>query len=102
MTREYYTVNEVAGRLGVTPEYVRELLRRSEIDGSGKIKGIKVGKEWRINPKSVDVFLGVEVDTISYKKDLRIKELEGKVIQYEVQINALKGMINTFNNLIHT
>ena len=57
MIKEYYTVKDAAEKLGVTPEYVREILKRGQIDNSIKLKGNKVGKEWRINQSSVNAFL---------------------------------------------
>ena len=52
----FITVKETAERLGVTAAYVRELLNRGQYDRSIKLKGKKVGREWRVDPKSVDAF----------------------------------------------
>lgn len=101
MIKQYYTVKETAERLGVTPEYVREILKRGEVDNSIKLKGNKIGKEWRINPSSVNTFLGIDMDSESYKKDIKIKELEGKIKTYELQLSTLKNMIYTFQNLVN-
>lgn len=94
------TVREAAEKLGVTPEYVREILNRSQHDKSIKLKGTKIGKEWRIISKSINDFLGINVDEESYKKDLYIKELEGKVKSLETQILAFKSIASSLNNVI--
>ncbi|WP_252234773.1 excisionase family DNA-binding protein [Clostridium sp. ZS1] len=100
ITRKYKTVSEAAQQLGVTNEYVRELLNRALVDKSIKLRGTKVGKEWRIDPKSVNDLLGINVDEESYKKDLYIKELEGKIKTYEVQVNSFKTLASTLQQLI--
>lgn len=86
IARPYKKVPEASQQLGVTNEYVRELLNRAQYDKSIKLKGTKMGKEWSIDPKSINEFLGINVDEESYKKDLYIKELEGKVKVYEIKI----------------
>lgn len=98
--RLYATVKEVAEKLGVTEAYVRELLNRTQYDKSIKLKGTKVGKEWRIDPKSINEYLGIDIDEESYKKDLYIKELEGKVRSLETQILAFKSVASSLNNII--
>jgi coenzyme F420-reducing hydrogenase alpha subunit len=96
----YATSVEAAEKIGVTPEYIRELLNRGQYDKSIKLRGTKVGKEWRIDPKSINDFLGINVDEQSYKKDLYIKELEGKVETYQIQIEAFRSVANSLNNII--
>lgn len=94
------TVKEAAEKLGVTPEYVREILNRSQHDKSIKLKGTKIGKEWRVNSQSINDFLGINVDEESYKKDLYIKELEGKVKNLETKIQAFTQVASSLNNII--
>ena len=47
-----YTIEEVAKKLQITENTLRRLLRNK------KIKGLKVGKEWRIKEIDLDEFLG--------------------------------------------
>ena len=100
IARPYKTVPEAAQQLGVTNEYVRELLNRAQHDKSIKLKGTKVGKEWRIDPKSINDFLGIDRDEESYKKDLEIAELKGKIKSYEMQLQAFKSVASSLNNII--
>jgi excisionase family DNA binding protein len=49
--REVYTVRDVAQRLHLTPETVRDYLQE------GKLKGFKVGKQWRVREQDLEVFI---------------------------------------------
>ncbi|MCK5612238.1 helix-turn-helix domain-containing protein [Candidatus Pacearchaeota archaeon] len=48
--RNYYTVQQVAEKLDVTEEWVRDLINAKEI------KAIKIGK-WRIKQEDLDEFI---------------------------------------------
>lgn len=98
--RNWLTTDETADHLGVTPSYVRELLNRGQYDSSIKLKGTKCGKEWRIDRKSVNDYLGIEIDENNYKKDLYIKELEGKVKLYETKLQAFEVLAVTLQGLV--
>ena len=82
------TVKEAAEKIVVTEAYVREILNKGQYDKSIKLKGTKIGKEWRVSSQSINDFLGINIDEESYKKDLYIKELEGKVLSYEINVLA--------------
>ena len=77
--RDWLTTEEAAERTGHSPAYIREILNRAQYDKSIKLRGTKCGKEWRIDEKSVNEYLGIDINEKDYKKDLYIKELEGKV-----------------------
>jgi DNA-binding Lrp family transcriptional regulator len=94
------TVKEAAEKIGVTEAYIREILNRAQHDKSIKLKGTKVGKEWKVNSQSINDFLGINVDEESYKKDLYIKELEGKVKNLETKIQAFTQVASSLNNII--
>lgn len=96
----YSTVPEVSEKLGVTEAYVRELLNRAKVDKNIKLRGTKIGKEWRIDTKSVNEYLGINVDEKEYKKDLYIKELEGKVKTLEMKIKSFQTIANSLNQII--
>ncbi len=100
ITRSYATVKEASEKLGVTEAYVREILNRAQYDKSIKLKGTKIGKEWRVDSKSINEFLGINIDEKDYKKDVYIKELEGKVKTLETQIQAFKSVASSLNNII--
>jgi excisionase family DNA binding protein len=47
----FLTVEETAERLKVHPESVRDWLR------TGKLRGLKAGRQWRITESALDAFL---------------------------------------------
>ena len=49
--REVYTVRDVAQRLHLTTETIRDYLQE------GKLKGFKVGKQWRIREQELEAFI---------------------------------------------
>jgi excisionase family DNA binding protein len=57
---KFYTVDETAEILKVAPETVRRLLR------SGRLRGVKVGRSWRIPERAIEDFAGLpSTDTIT-------------------------------------
>ncbi|MFH1878932.1 MAG: helix-turn-helix domain-containing protein [Candidatus Omnitrophota bacterium] len=48
--KEYLTVPEVAEKLGLTDEWIRDLIRKKEI------KAVKIG-QWKINPEDLEEFI---------------------------------------------
>ena len=48
--RKYLTVEEVAKKLDITEEWVRDLIARKDI------KAVKIGK-WRIKPEDLEKFI---------------------------------------------
>jgi len=49
MVREkYYNTKEVSEMLSIGQEYLRQLLRE------GKVKGVKVGKRWKIKESDIE------------------------------------------------
>ena len=48
---EYKSINQVVDELGVHRNTVENWLR------SGKLKGVRAGKLWRISPEALDEFL---------------------------------------------
>ena len=51
MTEELLTPKEVAERLSVSPKSIRAWLRQ------GKLKGVRVGRLWRIRERDLEAFL---------------------------------------------
>jgi excisionase family DNA binding protein len=48
---QYYSADEIAEKLSLTPRVVRELLK------SGELKGIKIGRSWRVSESNLNKFL---------------------------------------------
>ncbi len=51
MAERLLTLEEVAERLAVAPKTIRDWLRE------GKLKGLKVGKLWRVREQDLEAFL---------------------------------------------
>lgn len=87
-------IEEVSSRIGATVPYTRELCRR------GEIKAKKVGKEWCIESKSVDEYLGIITSEEELKREIYIKELEGKIKHYEFVLGAIKGNLSNIELML--
>lgn len=94
----YLTVAEAAEMTGLSKAYIREILNRGKIDKSIKLKGTKVGKEWRIDTQSIYEYLGIQKSIISYEKELYIKDLENQIEVYKGQIYQFKNIIEVLHN----
>lgn len=58
-----FTPERVAERLSVRPKTVRDWLKR------GRIKGIKIGRLWRIRERDLDAFLSDQQDKMDDETD---------------------------------
>ncbi|MDU1825429.1 helix-turn-helix domain-containing protein [Clostridium sp.] len=91
---ELLKTDEVAEMLKKPRSYINNLIRQ------GKIKAIKSGKEYLIHLNEVNKYLGIETDEEIYKKELYIKELEGKLKAYEIQFSTVKNLVGTLESLV--
>ena len=88
MSNVVLSIKEAALRIKVSEANVRQLIKERKIAAS------KVGKEWRIPSDEIDRLLGIDTDIEWIKKDIYIKELEGKVKNYEIQFKAFKNIVS--------
>lgn len=96
--KAYSTVAEAAEIMGVTAAYVREILNRAKVDDTIKLKGTKLGKQWRIDTQSIYEYMGIQ--TSDSDKDAYIKELERQVKYYNGQLDHFKNILNMISTLI--
>lgn len=89
-----YKTTEVAGMMNKPVTTITNEIRK------GNIKATKVGKEYLIEKREIDRYLGIETNDESLKKDLKIKELEGKIKSYEIQMQAVKGIVGSLESVI--
>lgn len=94
MEKVMINIKEFAEKANLSEDHVRALLRE------GKVKGIKVGREWRISCKEVEKFLGINDSSQIVKMDRYIKELESKVERYEGKMCALTNVINSMTEIV--
>src|SRR5215212_4947783 len=67
----YRTAEEIAAELHVTRRTVYEWLR------SGRLRGVRAGRGWRIRPEDVDTFL--RLDAVPEETPARDREQRGEV-----------------------
>lgn len=94
IAKEMLTVQEFSGKADITVAYTRQLLRE------GKIKALKVGKEWRIYKEEANKYLGIVGDSKSMEMQLYITELEAKVKNFEMQIATFKNIVGTLESIV--
>lgn len=92
--KKMLSVEEFSQKANITVTYARQLLRE------GKIRGVKLGKEWIVDNKEVDIYLGITTDIEIVRKDMYIKELETKLKNYEMQINTFRNIVGTLGNIV--
>lgn len=90
--KEWYSVEEASKMLGVSKQTVREKLSIKEIKGS------KVGREWRIPKKEIDLVLGLE--SRDDEKENYIKELERENKYLRLQNETFKSIAGSLIKVI--
>jgi len=108
MREEYYTVEEVAGRIEVTPRTIRNYLKQ------GKLKGKKVGGKWRFSSEDVERLLSDPFHSLqsiddpiqTFTTDRTLIEGEARAMlvldfnSTQSNIESLKeSVINEYNNV---
>lgn len=93
-TTEVYSVEEFAIKAGITTAHARQLLREK------KLKGIKVGKSWKISKVEVNSYLGIETDVGAMEREILISELQNKLVLKESQLENLKSIVGVLANMV--
>ncbi len=91
---EFLKTDEVALELGKKREFITSEIRK------GKLKAVKSGGEYLISRRDLNTYLGIESEDELLRKDLIIKDLQIRLQNYEVKFQALKGMLNTIENMV--
>lgn len=85
------TVEEVAKEAKGNIQLIRKEIRE------GKLKAVKCGREYRVTREELNKYLGIEINEESLKRELYIKELEGKVKHLTFILNSVKGNLNNIS-----
>lgn len=80
MNKRYYSVNEVAERLGLHVRTVRTYVR------DGKLPAVRIGKQYRITPEALEAFAGGPVPAPARETAGRVRRVEASSI---VEIDAV-------------
>lgn len=91
---EMLSVDEFAQMANISLPHVRQLLREN------KIKGVKVGKTWRINREEVNNYLGITTDIKSMEREFMILELKAKLNATESQLENFKNIVGVLANMV--
>lgn len=92
MVKEWYSVEEASELLGVSKQTVRDNLSMK------RIKGNKVGREWRIPKVEIDLVLGIERK--DDKKEIYIRELEEEIKYLRLQNETFKNIADSLIKVI--
>lgn len=87
-------LKEVSEKYNINPNRLTLAIRQ------GKLKAVKTGKEYVVTLKEIHKYLGIETTSENMERELYIKELEGKIKNYEIQVGALKNCISMMQNVI--
>lgn len=93
-TKEVITVEEFSNMANLTLAHTRQLLRE------GKLKGVKVGKTWKITRDDAYSYLGIKTDLKKMELHVYVRELEEKIKYYEAQFYMVKDLVGTLDNAI--
>lgn len=66
----------------------------------GKLKAVKIGKEYVVTLNEIHKYLGIETTSEGMERELYIKELESKLKNYEIQISALKNCVSMMQDVM--
>lgn len=91
---DMYTVEEFAEKAKITTAHARQLLREK------KLKGIKVGKSWKISKVEVNSYLGIQTDIGTMEREILISELQNKLVLKESQLENLKSIVGVLANMV--
>ncbi len=80
MTSEYISVEEAARRLDLHVRTVRSYVR------SGRLKAVRIGKQYRITPADLECFMGRPIDSLTPAHVKRHRNIEVTNI---VQVDAV-------------
>lgn len=66
----------------------------------GKLKAVKSGNEYVVTLTEIHRYLGIETTSESLEREIYIKELESRIKNYEIQLNAIKNCVTMIDNVV--
>lgn len=95
MEKQYYSVKDVSNLLGVGARTVQRYIH------AGKIKAVKIGKEYRINEQSLKEFMNVDTETSLESEIARLAKQASNIManpnSTEADNERLKKLLDTLN-----
>lgn len=94
MKTELLSTIEVAAELNKSRQFVQGEIRKK------KLKAVKVGREFKVSRKDLNLYMGVDNTTEQLKQEIYIKELEAKVKHLEFVLNAVRSNLQNLSDVV--
>lgn len=94
MKTDLLGTDEVAAELNKSRQFVQGEIRKK------KLKAVKVGREFKVSRKDLNLYMGVDNTTEQLKQEIYIKELEAKVKHLEFVLNAVRSNLQNLSDVV--
>lgn len=94
MKTELLSTIEVAAELKKSRQFVQGEIRKK------KLRAVKVGREFKVSRKDLNLYMGVDNSTEQLKQEIYIKELEAKVKHLEFVLNAVRSNLQNLSDVV--
>lgn len=94
MKTDLLGTDEVAAELKKSRQFVQGEIRKK------KLKAVKVGREFKVSRKDLNLYMGVDNSLEQLKQEIYIKELEAKVKHLEFVLNAVRSNLQSLSDVV--
>lgn len=94
MKTDLLGTDEVAAELKKSRQFVQGEIRKK------KLKAVKVGREFKVSRKDLNLYMGVDNSLEQLKQEIYIKELEAKVKHLEFVLNAVRSNLHNLSDVV--
>lgn len=94
MKTDLLGTDEVAAELKKSRQFVQGEIRKK------KLKAVKVGREFKVSRKDLNLYMGVDSSLEQLKQEIYIKELEAKVKHLEFVLNAVRSNLQNLSDVV--
>ncbi|MBS6601536.1 MAG: helix-turn-helix domain-containing protein [Clostridium sp.] len=94
MKTDLLGTDEVAAELKKSRQFVQGEIRKK------KLKAVKVGREFKVSRKDLNLYMGVDNSLEQLKQEIYIKELEAKVKHLEFVLNAVRSNLQNLSDVV--
>lgn len=94
MKTDLLGTDEVAAELKKSRQFVQGEIRKK------KLKAVKVGREFKVSRKDLNLYMGVDNSLEQLKQEIYIKELEAKVKHLEFVLNSVRSNLQNLSDVV--
>ena len=94
MKTDLLGTDEVAAELKKSRQFIQGEIRKK------KLKAVKVGREFKVSRKDLNLYMGVDNSLEQLKQEIYIKELEAKVKHLEFVLNAVRSNLQNLSDVV--